>query len=142
MGNCSSLKVSRCNLIKDYYWLITTISFIIGIFLFTILAHAKGKIYEPKDAQYGTKKDYTRQQKIQQGITEQKKYTTCRLARRIKSRVTGNQACIYKGGNKTYTLMYEQTCPKQYKCVYNPWSKEPNIDDIVDSLNSIKKGNK
>ena len=35
--------------------------------------------------------------------------------------------------------MYENTCPKQFKCVYNPWSKEPNIDDVVDSLNSIKK---
>ena len=141
MGNRSSLKVSRCNLIKDYYWLITTISFIIGIFLFTILAHAKGKIYEPKDAQYGTKKDYTRHQKIQQGITKQKKYTTCRLAKRLKSRTTGNQACIYIGGNKTYTLMYEEDCPKQYKCVYNPWSKEPNIDDVINSLNQIKKGN-
>ena len=27
--------------------------------------------------------------------------------KRIKSRVTGRQACIYRGGNKTYTLMYE-----------------------------------
>ncbi len=35
--------------------------------------------------------------------------------------------------------MYEDNCPKQYKCVYNPWSKEPSIDDVVDSLNSIKK---
>jgi len=35
--------------------------------------------------------------------------------------------------------MYENNCPKQFKCVYNPWSKEPNIDDVVDSLNSIKK---
>ena len=29
--------------------------------------------------------------------------------------------------------------PSQYKCVYNPGSKEPNIDDVMDSLNSIKK---
>ena len=142
MGNCSSLKVSRCNLIKDYYWLITTISFIIGIFLFTILAHAKGKIYEPQDPKYGTKKGYTLQQRIQRGSTENKKYTTCRLMKRLKSRKTKRQACIYIGGNKTYTLMYEDTCPAQYKCEYNPWSKEPSIDDVIDSLNSIKKGNK
>ena len=142
MGNCSSLKVSRCNLIKDYYWLITTISFIIGIFLFTILAHAKGKIYEPQDPKYGTKKGYTLQQRIQRGSTEDKKYTTCRLMKRLKSRKTKRQACIYIGGNKTYTLMYEDTCPAQYKCEYDPWSKEPNIDDVIDSLNSIKKGNK
>ena len=45
-------------------------------------------------------------------------------------------------GNKTFTLMYENNCPSSYKCVYNPWSKEPSIDDVVDSLNSIKKGNK
>ena len=59
--------------------------------------------------------------------------------KRLKSRVTKRQACIYIGGNKTYTLMYEDNCPSQYKCEYNPWSKEPSIDDIVDSLNSIKK---
>jgi len=142
MGNRSSLKISRCNLIKDYYWLITTISFIIGIFLFTILAHAKGKIYEPHDPKYGTKKGYTLQQRIQRGTTENKKYTTCRLMKRLKSRKTKRQACIYIGGNKTYTLMYEDTCPAQYKCEYNPWSKEPSIDDVIESLNSIKKGNK
>ena len=139
MGNCSTIKSSRCNLIKDYYWLIITISFIIGIFLFTVLANAKGKIYEPKDPKYGTSKPYTKQQKINSGIDEKKKYTTCRLKKQIKSRYTGRQACIYEGGNKTYELMYENNCPKQFKCQYNPWTKEPNIDDVMDSLNSIKK---
>ena len=105
-------------------------------------ADGGGKIYEPKDPKYGTKKQYTRQQLIQRGNNDAKKYTTCRLMKRLKSRTTGRQACIYRGGNKTYTLMYEDNCPKQYKCVYNPWQKEPSIDDIVDSLNSIKKGNK
>ena len=112
------------------------------IFAVTIMAHAKGKIYEPQDPKYGTKKQYTNQQKEHRGLNDKKKtYTTCRLQKRIKSRVTGRQACIYRGGNKTYTLMYEDNCPKQYKCVYNPWQKEPSIDDVVDSLNSIKKGN-
>ena len=112
------------------------------IFAVTIIAHAEGKIYIPKDPKFGTKKQYTNQQKEHRGLNDKKKrYTTCRLQKRIKSRVTGRQACIYIGGNKTYTLMYENNCPKQYKCVYNPWQKEPSIDDVVDSLNSIKKGN-
>mgnify|MGYP001481085893 CR=1 FL=1 len=142
MGNCSITKSTRYNLIKDYYWLITTISFIACIFLFTVLAHAKGKIYEPKDPKYGKKKPYTKRQLIIRGNNDAKKYTTCRLMKRIKSRTTGRQACIYIGGNKTFTLMYENTCPSSYKCEYNPWSKEPSIDDVIDSLNSIKKGNK
>jgi len=84
-------------------------------------------------------KPYTKQQLIQQGKIFEKKYTTCRLMKRVKSRATNRQACIYKGGNKTYTLMYENNCPKKYKCVYNPGGTEPNIDDVIDSLNSIKK---
>lgn len=87
---------------------------------------------------YGQKKAYTRQQKIQRGDVIEKRYTTCRLKKIVQSR-SGEQACIYQGGNKTYELMFEKNCPKQYKCVYNPYSKEPNIDDIIDSLNSIKK---
>ena len=87
----------------------------------------------------GPTKGYTLDQKIRRGEVEQKKYTTCRLMKRVKSRVTGRQACIYRGGNKTFTLMYEENCPSQYKCIYNPYGKEPSIDDIIDSLNSIKK---
>jgi len=118
---------------------LTTFVVIFLIFAFTIIAHAAGKTYEPKDPKYGTSKQYTKQQQINSGTTEKKKYTTCRLKKRIKSRTTGRQACIYEGGNKTFELMYENNCPKQFKCVYNPWNKEPNIDDVVDSLNSIKK---
>ena len=83
--------------------------------------------------------NYTTRQKILKGITKEKKYTTCRLKKTLKSRYTGRQACIYLGGNKTYTLMYEDNCPKQYRCVYNPGGVEPNIDDVIDSLNNIKK---
>ena len=88
---------------------------------------------------YNAPKDYTYKQKVWQGKITEKKYTTCRLKKQIKSRYTGRQACIYEGGNKTYELMYENNCPKQFKCQYNPWTKEPNIDDVMDSLNSIKK---
>ena len=120
-----------------------TFTVIFLIFALTIIAHAGGKIYEPQDPKYGKKKEYTHQQKNHRGINSKKKvYTTCRLMKRLKSRTTGRQACIYRGGNQTFTLMYEDNCPAQYKCEYNPWSKEPSIDDVVDSLNSIKKGNK
>ena len=100
-------------------------------FLYGNKAHADTYKYVPKP--------YTKQQLLQQGKIFEKKYTTCRLMKRVKSRVTKRQACIYRGGNKTFTLMYEDNCPKTYKCVYNPNGKEPNIDDVIDSLNSIKK---
>ena len=120
-------------------------SYIVAIILMFIPAQigmSGGKLYEPKDDRKqisGYPKDYTRKQKIQRGTIEEKKYTTCRLMKTLKSKHTGRQACIYQGGNKTYTLMYEDNCPRQYKCKYQPWGKEPNIDDVVDSLNSIKK---
>lgn len=120
-----------------FVFFITWSSFIFCLGIYE--AFGKGKLYQSQDPKYGTNKPYTTDQKIQQGTIEQKKYTTCLLVKRIKSRVSNKQACVYRGGNKTYELMYENNCPKQFKCVYNPWQKEPNIDDIVDSLNSIKK---
>lgn len=100
-----------------------------------------GKIYQPKGDKkiFGSPRAYTRQQQIQRGTKEEKKFTTCRLMKTLKSRTTGQQACIYRGGNKTFELMYENNCPKQYKCVYNPGQVEPNIDSVIDSLNQIKK---
>ena len=83
--------------------------------------------------------NWTQRQKIERGLIPNKKYTTCRLKKRVKSKYTGRQACIYQGGNETYKLMYEENCPKQYKCVYDPGGIEPNIDDIIDSLNNATK---
>ena len=97
--------------------------------MFTNKAHADTYKYVPKP--------YTKQQLLQQGKILKKKYTTCRLKKILKSKY--KQACIYLGGNKTYTLMYEKNCPKQYKCLYNPNSKEPNIDNVMESLRSIGK---
>ena len=104
-------------------------------------ADGGGKIYTPKGDKkiYGAPKQYTRQQQIQRGTRVEKKYTTCRLAKMIKSQTTGKQACIYRGGNRTFELMFEDSCPKQYQCVYNPGQPEPNIDSVVDSLNQIGK---
>jgi hypothetical protein len=99
--------------------------------LFSSKAYGSDYTYVPKP--------YTKQQLQNQGKIEKKKYTTCRLKKRIKSK-TGQMACIYIGNNRTYEMMIESWCPKQYKCRYNPWGKEPNIDDVIDSLNNATKG--
>jgi hypothetical protein len=72
------------------------------------------------------------------GQNRKKKLTTCRLKKRVRSK-SGQMVCIYVGNNKTYEMMIESWCPKQYKCVYNPWGKEPNIDDVINSLNNAVK---
>ena len=94
-------------------------------------ARADSYTYKPKE--------YTTKQKINQGITPNPKYTTCRLKKRIKSQTTGKQACIYQGGNRTYEMMIESWCPKQYKCIYNPGQDEPSIDKVMESLRSVGK---
>ena len=85
-------------------------------------------------------KEYTRQQKIQRGEIILPTMTTCRL---MKQKVYKNKmACIYRGANKTYELEFTDIrvgCPKKYQCVLNPNGKEPNIDDIMESLRSIAK---
>jgi hypothetical protein len=85
-------------------------------------------------------KEYTRQQKIQRGEIVLPTMTTCRLK---KQKVYKDKmACIYQGANKTYELEFTDIrvgCPKQYKCVLNPNGKEPNINQIMESLRSIAK---
>ena len=87
---------------------------------------------------YNAPKDYTYKQKVWQGKIKLKKYTTCRLKKRVTSKYTKKKACIYEGGNKTYTMMIEVWCPKKYKCVYDPNGTEPDIDKVMESLRSIK----
>ena len=94
-------------------------------------ARADGKMYNAP-------KDYTYKQKVWQGKITEKKYTTCRLKKRVRSKYTKKKACIYEGGNKTYTMMIEVWCPKKYKCVYDPNGTEPDIDKVMESLRSIK----
>lgn len=110
------------------FCVIAVIFIIIAIYF---QAFAKGKIYNAP-------KDYTYSQKVWQGKVIPKKYTTCRLKKRVTSK-SGNQACIYEGGNKTFELVYEKFCPRKFQCVYNPNQKEPNIDDVIDSLNKATK---
>ena len=85
-------------------------------------------------------KEYTRQQKIQRGEIVLPTMTTCRL---MKQKVYKDKmACIYRGANKTYELEFTDIrvgCPKKYKCILKPNGKEPNIDQIMESLRSIAK---
>jgi len=94
-------------------------------------AFATELVYEYKP------KDYSRQQKTWRN-PDLKKYTTCRLKKRITSKYTNKKACIYEGGNKTFTMMIETWCPRKYRCVYDPNGSEPDIDKVMDSLRSIK----
>jgi len=100
-----------------------------------------GKIYQPKadnKKTYGTKRPLTRKQKIQQGIIIEDKMTLCRLKKRIKTK-SGEEVCIYEGGNKTFEMAIEKNCPRSYQCKYNPHGEEPSIDSVVDSLNEAMK---
>ena len=101
----------------------------IAIFI-SFKAMADGKMYNAP-------KDYTYKQKVWQGKITEKKYTTCRLKKRVTSKYTNKKACIYQGGNKTYSMMIETWCPKKYKCIYDPNGDEPDIDKVMESLRSI-----
>ena len=114
---------------------VTIILFGVGVTILLLVlglkAFASELAYEYKP------KDYSRQQKTWRN-PDLKKYTTCRLKKRITSKYTNKKACIYEGGNKTFTMMIETWCPRKYKCVYDPNGSEPDIDKVMDSLRSIK----
>ena len=83
--------------------------------------------------------DWTWEQEKRLGMREDPKYITCRRYKRRKAK-NGQQVCLYKGANDTYTLVVEGQCPVEYQCKYEPGGTEPNIDSVVDSLNdSFKK---
>jgi len=113
-------------------WLICAL--LVGAFAVLI---ASIWIKKARGAYEFTPRDYTRQQKTWRE-PDPKKYTTCRLKKRITSKYTSKRACIYEGGNKTFTMLIETWCPKKYKCVYDPNGTEPDIDKVMESLRSIK----
>ena len=78
--------------------------------------------------------DWTWEQEKRLGIREDPKYITCRRYKRVQAK-NGQQVCLYKGANDTYTLVVEGQCRTEYSCKYDPFGKEPNIDSVVDSLN-------
>jgi hypothetical protein len=63
--------------------------------------------------------------------------TLCRLKKRVKTR-SGEEVCIYEGGNRTFEMAIENKCPRSYQCEYNPYGEPPNIDSVIESLNEIK----
>ena len=83
--------------------------------------------------------DWTWEQEKRLGKREDPKYVTCRRYKRVQAK-NGQQVCIYKGANNTYTLVVEGQCPNEYRCKYDPNAQEPNIESVVDSLtDSFKK---
>ena len=108
------------------------IGLLMAMIVFGVKAFAKGKIYNAP-------KDYTRNQKLNNGTIKPPKMTICRLKKQQVFK--DKMACIYQGANKTYELEFTDIrigCPKQYRCVHNP-GEEPSIDKVMESLRSIAK---
>jgi hypothetical protein len=59
--------------------------------------------------------DWTWDQEKRKGIREDPKYITCRRYKRKKAR-NGQEVCLYKGANDTYSLVVEGQCPIEYRC--------------------------
>ena len=82
--------------------------------------------------------DWTWEQEKRLGKREDPKYITCRRYKRVQAK-SGQQVCLYRGANDTYTLVVEGYCPAEYQCKYDPNGQEPNINSVVDSLNDSFK---
>tara|TARA_R100000541_G_scaffold2160_1_gene7623 strand:- start:1093 stop:1839 length:747 start_codon:yes stop_codon:yes gene_type:complete len=107
---------------------------VIAVLFIGVIVTFKAFAYEYKS------KDYTRQQKIQQGKIKQPKYTRCLRKKMVHYK--NGLACIYQGAGKTFEIEFTDKiigCPRQYQCIYNPGGSEPNIDDIMESLRDIAK---
>ena len=104
---------------------------VVGMMLFIGL---KAYAYEYKG------KKLTRQQQINQGLIKEPQLVLCRLKKQKVYK--GKVACIYQGANRTFELSFQDIrvgCVKNFQCVLNPNGKEPNIDDVMESLRSIAK---
>ena len=104
---------------------------VVGMMLFIGL---KAYAYEYKS------KQLTRQQQINQGLIKEPQLVLCRLKKQKVYK--GKVACIYQGANRTFELSFQDIrvgCVKNFKCVLNPNGKEPNINDVMESLRSIAK---
>ena len=109
------------------------IGLLFAMIVFGVKAFAKGKIYNAP-------KDYTRNQKLNNGTIKPPKMTICRLKKQQVFK--DKMACIYQGANATFELEFTDIrvgCPKQYRCVFNPNGEEPSIDKVMESLRSIAK---
>ena len=85
-------------------------------------------------------KEYTYKQKVHQGKIKEPQCTRC--LRKKMLHYKGGLACIYQGAGRTFEIEFTDKrigCPRQYQCIYNPNSKEPNIDDVMKSLQDAVK---
>lgn len=132
-------KKRQDELLETIKWIALSFIFI-GIIIAGLVVgvkvFAKGNTYQSKNTQF---KGLTKKQQLNQGLIKEPTMTLCRL---MKQKVYKDKmACIYKGANKTYEMEFTDIrvgCPKSYRCVLNENGKEPSIDDIMDSLRSIK----
>lgn len=132
-------KKRQDELLETIKWIALSFIFI-GIIIAGLVVgvkvFAKGNTYQSKNTQF---KGLTKQQQLNQGLVTPPTMTLCRL---MKQKVYKDKmACIYRGANKTYEMEFTDIrvgCPKSYRCVLNENGKEPSIDDIMDSLRSIK----
>jgi preprotein translocase subunit Sss1 len=112
------------------------IGVLLGGLVVGVKVFAKGNTYQSKNTEF---KGLTKQQQLNQGIITPPTMTLCRL---MKQKVYKDKmACIYRGAQKTYEMEFTDIrvgCPKSYRCVLNPNGKEPSINDVMDSLRSIK----
>ena len=107
---------------------------VIAVFIIGLVVTFKAFAYEYKS------KQLTRQQKINQGLIKEPKLVLCRLKKQKVYK--GKVACIYQGANRTFELSFQDIrvgCVKNFQCVLNQNGKEPNIDDVMESLRSIAK---
>jgi tetrahydromethanopterin S-methyltransferase subunit G len=104
---------------------------VIGVMLLALASVFSSKAYG---------KELTHQQKVNQGIIKEPKYTMCLRKKMIAYK--GGLACVYRGAGRTFEIEFtdvQTSCPRKYKCVYNPNGTEPNIDDVMKSLRDIAK---
>ena len=104
---------------------------VIGGFLLVLASIFSSKAYG---------EDYTYKQKVHQGKIKEPQYTRC--LRKKMLHYKGGLACIYQGAGRTFEIEFTDKrigCPRQYQCIYNPNSKEPNIDDVMKSLQDAVK---
>jgi len=132
-------KKRQDELLETIKWIALSFIFI-GIIIAGLVVgvkvFAKGNTYQSKNTQF---KGLTKQQQLNQFLIKEPTMTLFRL---MKQKVYKDKmACVYRGANKTYEMEFTDIrvgCPKSYRCVLNPNGKEPSIDDIMDSLRSIK----
>jgi hypothetical protein len=84
--------------------------------------------------------DWTPMQKLWRGMVEEKRMTTCRLAKRKV--VKEQKICLYEGANKTRETIFVdkfEQCPRTLSCVYEPDKDAPSILEMMESLEESLK---